>query len=333
MSSPPAGVRLVADVGGTNARFAVVGDGPRDLRGVETLTCAEYPTVDDAITDYLSRHQIGCVLELCMAVAGPVEHDLVDLPNSHWTFSRGELGKLLGTPVTVINDFTAQALAIDALEPEDLLWFGEPRPSAPGTRAVLGPGTGLGTAVQTIDGEILPSEGGHVGFAPSNEHEMRILKTLFARFPRVSAERIISGPGLENLYWSNRQLYGPAPPSENEGCPAEHILRLASEGDAVAVRTVRDFFDILAGFAGDMALFAWSTGGVYLSGGVIQRLSEFLDVERFRSRFEDKGRFSDFCRTVPLAWITHDYPGLLGCAAVLRGETSTRGLAGTSGPW
>jgi glucokinase len=98
------------------------------------------------------------------------------------------------------------------------------------------------------------------------------------------------------------------------------------------MQTVQDFFDALAAFAGDMALLAWSTGGVYLSGGVMQRLSGFLDTERFRNRFEDKGRFSGFCQTVPLAWITHEHPGLLGCAAFLQRETPTKGLAGAVAP-
>lgn len=318
------GIRLVADLGGTNVRFAIRGASPHDLRRIEVLRCADYPTAGDAVTDYLGRNQIKRMLELCMAVAGPVEKDLIDLPNNHWSFSLSALRRQLGVPLTVVNDFTAQALAIDALEPEDLLWFGSPRPAGPGIRTVLGPGTGLGIAVQTVNGEVIPSEGGHVSFAPSNEHEADILRSLLSRFHRVSAERIISGPGLENIYWANRQLLESDPLPEHEECPAHRVARLASEGDPIAIRTVRDFFDALAAFAGDMALFAWSTGGIYLSGGVMRSLSEFLDIERFRSRFEDKGRFSGFCKTVPLAWITHDYPGLLGCATILERETSTQ---------
>ncbi len=324
------GIRLVADVGGTNARFAVVGRSAHDLQGIETLRCADYPHIRDAITDYLRRHAIGCVSEMCMAIAGPVEGDLVDLLNNHWSFSLAALREALGSPLTVINDFTAQSLSLDVLEPDELTWLGPPRPVEPGIRTILGPGTGLGIAVQTISGEIIPSEGGHAGFAPSDEHEMDILGTLLRRFRRVSAERLLSGPGLENLYWANRQIARPDA-SEEQGCrPAHEIARLATQGDALALRTVRDFFDILASFAGDMALFSWSTGGVYLSGGVMRWLFEFLDVERFRARFEDKGRFTHFCQTVPLAWITHEYPGLLGCAAVLERATPAADLAGAA---
>lgn len=320
-SAPREGVRLVADVGGTNVRFAVVGTSERELLDVSTLQCADYRTLGDAVAEYLRLRRIDRVHEMCMAVAGPVGQDWVDLPNNHWSFSRADMRQELGAPLTVINDFTAQAFAIDALAPDELVWLGPPRPAGPGVRAVLGPGTGLGVAVQTAHGDVIPSEGGHIGFAPINEHEIAILRMLLPRFRRVSAERLISGPGLENIYRANRQLRGTTPLSENEVCPASRIADLASEGDPVAVQTVQDFFDILAAFAGDVALFTWSTGGVYLSGGVMGRLSSFLDVSRFRSRFEDKGRFSGFCATVPIAWVRQEHPGLLGCAAVLQQQT------------
>lgn len=327
------GIRLVADVGGTNARFAVVGRSAHDLQGIETLRCADYPRIQDAITDYLRRHDIGCVSEMCMAIAGPVEQDLVELLNNHWSFSLTALRDTLEAPLTVINDFTAQSLSLDVLEPDELAWFGAPRPVVPGIRAILGPGTGLGIAVQMTGGEIIPSEGGHVGFAPSDEHQMEILRALLHRYARVSAERILSGPGLENLYWANRRIAGLGPSEEQERRPAHQIARLAAEGDPLALRAVHDFFDILATFAGDVALFSWSTGGVYLSGGVMRWLFDFLDVGRFRARFEDKGRFAHFCETVPLAWITHEYPGLLGCAAVLERATPAADLAGAAAPW
>lgn len=328
------GVRLVADVGGTHVRFAVVGPTPHELQDIEVLRCEDYPRIEDAIEDYVRRNRIGCLREVCMAVAGPMGQDLVDLPNSHWSINPTAMGRALGAELTVINDFAAQALALDALEPEDLEWIGTPRPAAGGARTVVGAGTGLGLAVQTANGEVISSEGGHAGFAPRDEHQISLLRKLLGRFDRVSAERLISGPGLENIYRANRELHGSDPLAEDEQCPADRIARLASEGDTIATRTVHDFFDLLAVFAGDMALVAWSSGGVYLSGGVIKRLSRFLDAARFRSRFEDKGRLSAFCRTVPLARITHDHPGLLGCAeALARRETSAEGLAAPPGPW
>ena len=312
------GVTVVADVGGTHARFAVVGSSPQDLRGIEILRCAEYPDIRHALTHYQRRRRIGRVKELCVAVAGPVGDDRVDLSNSHWRFHVGALQRDVGAPLTVINDFTAQAMAIDALRPDEMVWLGTPRPGGGGVRAILGPGTGLGVAVQTVNGEVLPSEGGHVGFAPGNLHELDLLKSLLCRFQRVSTERLLSGPGLENLYWANRTLADAEPPREDDACPAAQVARLASEGDAVALRAVRDFFDILATFSGDVALLAMASGGVYLSGGVLQHLIGFLEIDRFRTRFEEKGRLSGFCKTVPLAYVSHAHPGLLGCAAILR---------------
>lgn len=313
-------VRLIGDLGGTHARFATLGSGG-GLERVQVLACADHPRLEDALSTYMAGFGIETLGEVCLAVAGPVDQDLVDLPNNHWSFSRRRLEETLGAPLTVINDFTAQALSVDVLGPEQLTWFGTPRPEACGIRGVVGPGTGLGVAIQMPSGEILPSEGGHVGFAPTDEHQMALLRTLQTRFRRVSVERILSGPGLENLYWANRNLaHGTAPRQEAEGAghrTAREVRLLAEEGDPVALRSVEDFFDILATFTGDLALMAWATGGIFLSGGVLARLMPLFDPERFRARFEDKGRFTRFCETVSIAWIRAEHPGLLGCSAAL----------------
>ena len=190
---------LVGDLGGTHARVAVVGTtGCRPH--LEVLTCAEYPRIEDAIAAYLDKVGVGPVGEVCLAVAGPVDQDQVDLPNSHWTFSRCQLERTLGAPLRVINDFTAQALSLDMLREDELLWIGAPRSLGNAVRGVVGPGTGLGVAIQMPSGEVLPSEGGHVGFAPNGDHQMDLLRVLASRFRRVSVERLASGPGLENLY-------------------------------------------------------------------------------------------------------------------------------------
>jgi len=313
--APAAGARVVADVGGTNARFATVGASASILERIEVVSCADYPQIDDAIGAWFHRHGIEAVAGICIAVAGPVDGDVVDLPNSHWRFSRAALETALGAPLIVLNDFTAQALCVDLLQEHELTWFGAPRPANRGFRAVIGPGTGLGVAVQTPGGEIVPSEGGHVGFAPTSLHQTALLNELLARYGRVSIERVLSGPGLENLYWANARLEkagaAPAPRS------APEIARLAHAGDTLARQAVADFFDVLAAFAGDMALMAWATAGVYLSGGVLAKLMPFFDAARFRDRFEDKGRFRAFCASVPIARITAEHPGLLGCSAAL----------------
>lgn len=308
--------RIVGDLGGTHARLATL-EPSGVLTRVEVLTCADYPGVEDALAAYRAKHAIRELVEVCLAVAGPVDRDRVDLPNSHWEFSRRELGTHLGVPLLVINDFTAQALSLDLLGPEGLIWLGSPRPEARGARGVLGPGTGLGVAFRTDGGEVIPSEGGHVGFAPASDHELDLLRILQGRFSRVSFERLLSGAGLENLHWANRTLELGAGSAGEVVPSAPQIATLADQGDAVALQSVTDFFAILATFAGDVALMAWTEGGIYLSGGVTRRLIRFLDPERFRNRFEDKGRFARFCERVPVAWIRVEHPGLLGCAAAL----------------
>ncbi|MBT8403710.1 MAG: glucokinase [Gemmatimonadetes bacterium] len=312
----PPGAVLIADIGGTNARFALVGDTPRDLRGIEVLACADFEGIEDGIARYLERQGVDRIVEACLAVAGPVHEDQVDLPNSHWDFTRSGLRAHLDAPLTILNDFTAQALAIDVLDPDDEVeWIGEPRPREGGVRTVIGPGTGLGVAIQTPRGEVVPSEGGHIHFAPTDNHEIELLRLLIPRYRRVSVERLVSGPGLENLFWANLHL-DPGPgdmPGPNRS--AKEVVNLAHGGNPTALQAIEDFFDVLAAFCGDMALTSWATGGIYLSGGMMHRLRPFLDPERFRARFEDKGRFTRFCETVAVGWIKVDHPGLLGCAA------------------
>jgi glucokinase len=239
----------------------------------------------------------------------------VDLPNSHWDFSRSGLRAYLDAPLTILNDFTAQAFAIDALEEDEIEWIGEPRPRAGGVRTVIGPGTGLGVAIQTPRGEVVPSEAGHVHFAPTDTHEIELLRLLIPRYRRVSVERLVSGPGLENLFWANHHLEPGRADMPGPNRSAREIVSLAQAGSPTALQSIEDFFDVLAAFAGDMALTSWATGGIFLSGGMMHRLRPFLDPERFRARFQDKGRFTRFCETVAVGWIKVDHPGLLGCAA------------------
>lgn len=312
--------RIVGDLGGTHARFATLGC-TGYLERVDVLACADFPRFEDALAAYRDEHGIRAVAEICLAVAGPAERDPVGLLNNHWSLSRRSLEESLGARVLVINDFTAQALSIEVLGEDDLLWLGTPRPQAPGIRGVVGPGTGLGVAIQMPSGEVVPSEGGHVGFSPVSEHQIDLLRALHSRYRRVSVERLASGPGLENLYWANHRLRSGVVDEGAGHRSAPEIGALARQGDPLALRSVEDFFDIFATFAGDLALMAWTQGGIYLSGGVLRHLMPFFDPERFRARFEDKGRFTPFCETVPMAWIRAEHPGLLGCSVALAGRT------------
>ncbi|TVP48714.1 MAG: glucokinase [Gemmatimonadales bacterium] len=339
--TPPPRPVLLADIGGTWARFALLGDHPRDLRNFRRFRCSDFPSLEAAIDAYLapgSPEDSGDgvptpVAEVCLALPGPVDRDEISLANNPWSFSRSALESFLGVPITLVNDFEAQAWASDLLTPEELHFAGAPRPDPRGARVVLGPGTGLGVALRLPGGSILPSEAGHTGFSPATEHELDLMRVLMGRYPRVSVERVVSGPGLANLFEANLVLAGggavPAhgieTGSDDPSTPAR-IAELAAEGHPVARRAVDDFFNMLAAFAGDMALAVWATGGVYVSGAVVRKLAAFLDEDRFRARFENKGRFQGFCAEVAIGWMQVEEPGLLGCAARMTGGPPTAGV-------
>ncbi|MBB3047935.1 glucokinase [Litorivivens lipolytica] len=315
MHNPTQAIYIVADIGGTNARFAWVRADKRDLNGIEKFPCADFPLFVEAVRAYINRGHAESVAGICLAVAGPVEQDWIDLPNNHWAFSRRELEQQLGMPVTIINDFSAQVLSIAALREDALHWIGEPRPATdqPGVTAVLGPGTGLGVSGMMPSGEIIPSEGGHVGFAPTTRHQSQLLDVLWTRYERVSVERLLSGMGLANLYWANARLLG-----QEKELPAPEVTTGARAGDTLCVQAVKDFTDILGAVAGDTALAMGAYKGVYLSGGILPQMMDVIDVNDIRRSFEFKGRFSPLCAEIPLAIIVAEHPGLVGCAQALK---------------
>lgn len=308
-------VQIVADIGGTNARFAYVNLDSEKLQEIEIFPCANFLFLVDAIRGYMERGHFKHVDKICLAVAGPVESDLIDLPNNHWSFSGSELQASLGVEVTIINDFSAQVLCIDGLLESELQWVGKARPKGGHVKAVVGPGTGLGVSALLPAGDILPSEGGHVAFAALDDHEACLLKELRQRYDRVSVERVISGMGLGNLYWANCRLEG----YERE-LSAPDISAGAHAGDPICQRAVADFCAILGSVAGDVALMMGATDGVYISGGILPRLLDLLDEKLFRQRFDDKGRFSEICSEIPLAIVLAEHPGLRGCVEALKNE-------------
>jgi glucokinase len=326
---------LLADIGGTWARFALLGEDPRDLQGMRRFRCRDFPSLEAAIRTYLDSRSLAQVGQVCLALPGPVDRDEISLPNNPWRFSRRALEAELGVPLTLINDFAAQAFASDLLAPDELHFAGTPRPDPRGVRVVLGPGTGLGVALRLPGGHVLPSEAGHTGFSPGTDHELELMRVLLSRYPRVSVERLVSGPGLANLFEANLALAGGAGTEpgllvsgpDDPATPAR-IAVLAAEGHPVARQAVDDFFNVLAAFAGDMALAVWATGGVYVSGAVVRKLSAFLDEDRFRARFQDKGRLRDFCADVAIGWMRVEEPGLLGCAARMQADPRTRAESG-----
>lgn len=302
---------LLGDIGGTHARFALVDEGDMNLQSQIVYQCDHFDSLGDAVRHYLKANSNN-VSALSLAVPGPVNQDQIQLVNNHWSFSQKGLQEELGLPLKCLNDFDAQALYVMQVKEDELYWFDAVRPGDKGTQSpklVIGAGTGLGVSAIMPGGDLVPSEGGHIAFAPYDEHQMRLLKILQRRFKRVSVERILSGPGLENLYWANSVILN------QEACmDAPGITAAADNGDKIAQKSIDDFFDIFAGVSGDFVLSMGAWDGVYISGGIIPKMTRFLSPSRFRQRFISKGRFTSLCAEIPIALLTEDQPGLRGCA-------------------
>ena len=305
-------MNLVADIGGTNIRFAVTEIGGPLLKNILVFPCSDFSNLPEAIHYYLEKVSIKTISEICLAVPGPVDFDHIELPNSHWIVDRKILQQTFHAKISIANDYSAQLLSLDLLDDNELLWIGDPRPEKGLVKAILGAGTGLGAAIMSQHGDILPSEGGHLAFAPTTSHEIDILKLLWQRYDRVSVERILSGQGISNLYWANSVLMG-----HEKECKPEEVHKLILQEDECAMRSLEDFTAIYGSVAGDIAIVSGALGGVYLSGGILPKLITQMDVKLFRQRFNSKGRFSDYCSKIPVALVLNDHPGLLGAAKKL----------------
>jgi glucokinase len=309
--------RLVVDVGGTNARFAVTDVAERRpaLREPLNFTCADFPKFEDAMEAYLRQHGGLRPREAVVAWAGPVSGGAASCTNSPWVCSEDVLRRAGFERSRLINDYAALALALPALDEQDLGLVG-PAVAAPEDQslAVLGAGTGLGVAaLARDDGTQVPvvSEGGHAGFAPVDDTEAAMLRLLQGRFGRVSLERLLSGPGLANIHWALAVLDGRA---VDETAPSE-IVRAALKGeDDLCVRALDQFCAVYGSVAGDVALTYGARGGVFLGGGIAPRILPILRSGPFRARFEAKGRLSDYVAAIPTKVILHPFASLVGAA-------------------
>lgn len=308
-------LRLVGDVGGTNARFALAdlsGLAPR-LFAPRSFPGADFPSLEAAIDNYLggvSERPASAVI----AVAGPVTDGAAALTNGAWRMSEPALRDHGFAQARLVNDFTALALSIRRLEAGDLAEIGEAPSSATGAIAVIGAGTGLGVAAVVREqgrDAVLVTEGGHVAFAPSDDIETEILRHLSSRFGRVSLERILSGAGLVDLRWALGRIQG----AEVRPLEPERIVELALRGeDGLCVETLDRFCAIYGAAAGDFALAFGATGGVYLGGGIAPRILQTLRAGGFRERFEAKGRFAAYTARIATRVILHPTAALLGAA-------------------
>ena len=312
--------RLIADIGGTNARFALVGAGGEPW-AVRVLRCKDYPDPVAAVEAYLGGAAVPARPRRgAFAVASPITGDRVAMTNHPWTFSIEDAGRRMGLDAfTVINDFTAVALAIPRLGPGDRFRVGggEPAPNTP--IAVLGAGTGLGVSALVPAGETwlpLTTEGGHVTMAAATDRESAVLELMRRSLGHISAERVISGPGLVNLYRFLSELDGRAPdPSITPDAVTERAL---GESDPDAAEALEMFCAMLGTVAADLVLSLGARGGVYIAGGIVPKLGDAFADSGFRRRFEDKGRFSGYLAPVPAYVITHELPAFLGLGELAR---------------
>ncbi|HZB91739.1 MAG TPA: glucokinase [Stellaceae bacterium] len=310
--------RLIGDIGATNARFARL-DAAGSIVRTRVFACDDFLTVEAAIAAYLAEEPtLPRPEEAALAVASPVTGDAVTLTNHPWSFSIAALRERLGlTRLLVVNDFAATALAVQRLKPEERSAIGGGAPAADQPIGVIGPGTGLGVSalVPTPSGWIaLSGEGGHATMPPADRRESEVLEHMRRRFDHVSAERVLSGPGLVNLYNTLAEIDDvPAAPFT----PAQIADRRIGESDPLAREALALFCAMLGTVAGDLALTLGARGGVYIAGGIVPRLGASFAASRFRERFEAKGRFSTYLSAIPTYVITHPIPALLGLAALL----------------
>ena len=308
---------LLADIGGTNARFALLPAGA----GVRPEPAARFALdgfagIAEAIAGWLeARRGARRPRAAVLAVAGPVADNRATLTNRGWTVDGAALAGALGLEAAwVVNDFEALAWSLPHLSGADLFPLGGGgAPGEPGApMAVLGPGTGLGVAcLLPADRGVLATEGGHAGLAARDAREAEVIEALRPRFGgHVSAERALSGQGIENLH------------AALGGDPARRAAEIARDGvagtDARCREAMEMFCAMLGGFAGDLALLYGARGGVFVGGGICPRFPEFLAASAFRARFEAKGRFREWLAPVPARLILHPDAAVLGLAALAR---------------
>lgn len=312
-------VGLVGDIGATNTRLALVdADGAVDR--IRVLATDDYPGLDEAIAAYLAAESpAGKLAKAVIAVAAPVTGDEVTMTNHPWTFSGQGLRQRFGFErVRVINDFVGNALAVPQFSKGDMVQIGGGETVAGAPIGVIGPGSGLGvSALVWDDGKDIPihSEGGHVTMAAADAREAAVLELMRRRFDHVSAERFLSGPGLVNIYNALCELSGTlaAPFS------AAQITDIKIGEEHPHAREATEMFCAMLGtVAGNLALTLGARGGIYIAGGIVPRLGAVFERSGFRTRFESKGRMSDYVAAIPTYVITHSSPALVGAARLLQ---------------
>ena len=315
--------RLLADIGGTYARFTIE-TAPGVFQHMASLRCADHADFEAAVCSYLTglpEGGVGHIEHAAIAIANPVEGDDVRMTNYHWKFSIEQMRHRLGfESLVVVNDFTALAMSLPRLSPGQRRQVGGGTPRENSVLGVLGAGTGLGVSglIPAADGWVaLGTEGGHTSFSPRDDREIAILRYGMRQFPHLSHERLLSGPGIEMIHRALRADAGLAP----ETLTAPEITRRALAGtDRCCAEALEAFCAMLGTAASNLAVTFGAMSGVYIGGGIVPRLGTYFDRSPFRARFEDKGRFTDYVKGIPTYVITAEHATFTGVSAILAAQ-------------
>ena len=310
---------LLGDIGGTNARFALVHGEHEPIVQERILSTGDYPGLHAAAQAYLQAAGQPVIRRACVAIANPIDGDVLTMTNNHWQFSVEATRQALGLDsLLMLNDWEAMAMAVPALSVGDLAQIGPGAPVPNAAKGLIGPGTGLGVSslVRSRRGDWVPiaGEGGHVSLSPTCERDADILRVLWRQHAHVSAERVISGMGLLNLYRAISQLNGTDPePLE----VSQVTQRGLTANDVACEEALVCLCRLLGNTAANLALTLGARGGIYIGGGVVDHLGDYFAQSGFRAAFEAKGRFESYMKRIPTYVIRAHQPALIGCAMAL----------------
>ena len=318
---------IVADIGGTNARFALATakQGEQfEIEHINILKGENYSSFEEALAAYIDSLNGLTVRAACVAIAAPIDGDQVSMTNLSWSFSQEAVKQRFGFEAfAAINDYTAVAVATSRLDGHDLLNLIPGDRDAIGNKAVLGSGTGLGVGglafVRKGQWLAIPSEGGHTTMAPSTPFEAEVIAAALKRFGYVSAETCLSGPGAVNLYQAISDVHGKTP---EEYSPRDVTVHAVENTDSLCREALSMFCAMLGSFSSNLALTYGAKGGVYITGGVVPRFVDFLKASEFEQRFRNRGVMSRYVEDIPVDLVTFNETAYLGAAAWLEQKLS-----------